>query len=85
MHYFSDASVAYTNMVGKFPVPTDPNFLINSMLNVFDCYISDWKVEDAKVPREAEEMCLSAVVFAHIWSIGVALDETTRPKYDKFF
>ena len=86
MHYLSDASIAYTSIAGKFPVPTDPNFLVNSMLNVFDCFIADWKLEDAKVPiKEVEEMCTNAVVFAHIWSIGIALDEFTRPKFDVFF
>ena len=85
MHYLSDALVAYTNMVGKFPVPTDPNYLVNSMLNVLDCYVGDWKKEDAKIPREAEEISLNALVFAHVWSIGVAMDETTRPKFDLFF
>ena len=85
MHYLSDTCIAFTNFKGKFPVPTDPNFLVNSMINVFDCYIADWKLEDSKIPREAEEMCINAVVFAHIWSIGVALDETTRPKFDTFF
>lgn len=86
MHYLSDTCIAFTNIAGKFPVPTDPNFLINSMLNIFDSYICDWKLEETpKIPREAEEMCINIVVFAHIWSIGCALDETTRPKFDKFF
>lgn len=84
MHYFADLSIAFTNMRGKFPVPTDPNFLVNSMLSIFDCYVCDWKVEDAKIPREAEEMCINAVLFAALWSIGAALDETSRPKYDAF-
>ncbi len=82
MHYFADLCIEYTNKFGKFPVPTDPNFLVNSMLNVFDCFVSDWKIEDAKVPREADEMCAGSVIFSHIWSIGIALDETTRPKFD---
>ena len=30
-------------------------------------------------------MLQHAVLFAHIWSIGVALDEFTRPKFDVFF
>ena len=85
MNYMSDACIAFTNFNGKFPVPTDPNYLVNSMLNVFDCYVGHLKLEDAKIPKEIEEMCMHAVVFAHIWSIGVALDETTRPKFDLFF
>jgi dynein heavy chain len=87
MHYFSDCSIAFTNMQGKFPVPTDPNFLINSMLNMFECFVKDWRSDEVavKIPKEAEEICMHAVIFAHIWSIGVALDETTRPKFDVFF
>jgi dynein heavy chain len=87
MHYLSDACLAFTNMAGRFPVPTDPNFLANSMLNMFECYVKDWRSDEVavKIPKEAEEMCIHAVIFAHIWSIGVALDETTRPKFDAFF
>ena len=84
MHYLADASIEFTNFKGKFPVPTDTNFLVNSLINVFDCYVSDWKLEDAKPPKEAEDMCINAVVFATVWSIGVALDETTRPRFDIF-
>lgn len=85
MYHFADACIAFTNSNGKFPVPTDPNHLVNSMINIFDCYVRDWKQEDAKIPREMEEMCNNAVVFANIWSVGAALDETTRPKFDIFF
>ena len=84
MHYILDTSIAFTNVKGKFPVPTDPNFLVSGFLNVFDCYVADWKLEDAKVPKEAEDMCINAIVFAVVWSIGAALDETTRPKFDQF-
>jgi dynein heavy chain, axonemal len=87
MHYLSDCCIEYTNKVGKFPVPTDPNFLVNSMLNMFECYVKDWRSTEVavKIPKEADEMLQHAVLFAHIWSIGVALDEFTRPKFDVFF
>lgn len=85
MNYLSDICIAFTNLQGKFPVPTDPNFLIQSMLNIFNCFVNDWRQEDVKLPKELEEICINAVVFAQIWSIGVALDETTRPKFDKFY
>ena len=29
-------------------------------------------------------MCINAVLFSVLWSIGAALDESTRPKFDTF-
>jgi hypothetical protein len=85
MNHMADACIAFTSLYGKFPVPTDPNFLVAAMLNVFDCFVRDFKLEDAKLPRELEEMCINAVVFSHIWSVGIGLDEHTRPKFDIFY
>ena len=85
MSYLADVSIAFTNAFGKFPVPTDPNYLINSMLNLFDCFVKEWKQEDAKVPKECEEICMNAIIFSFVWSVGAALDENTRPKFDLFF
>ena len=55
------------------------------MLNMFDCFVKDWKMEDAKVPRECEEICMNAMVFSFVWSVGASLDESTRPKFDAFY
>ena len=87
MHYLSDLCVTFTNMQGKFPVPTDPNFLASSMLNMFECYVSEFRGGEVavKIPNNIDEIVMHAVLFAHIWSIGVALDETTRPRFDTFF
>ena len=87
MHYLSDVCIEFTNINGRFPVPTDPNFLVNSMINMFECYVKDWRSEEVtvKIPKEAEDIVMHAVIFAHIWSIGVALDEIARPKFDVFF
>jgi hypothetical protein len=54
---------------------------------MFECYVKDWRSTEVavKIPKEADEMLQHAVLFAHIWSIGVALDEFTRPKFDVFF
>jgi hypothetical protein len=58
MHYLSDISIEFTQKFGKFPVPTDPNFLVNSMLNMFECYVKDWRSTEVavKIPKEADEM-----------------------------
>jgi hypothetical protein len=87
MNYLADVCIAYTHIGGRFPVPTDPNFLVNSMINMFECNVKDWRSDEltVKIPKEAEEMCMHSLIFAHIWSIGVALDEISRPKFDAFF
>ena len=37
-----------------------------------------------KPPKEIDEIVNQALLFAVIWSIGGALEETTRPKFDAF-
>ena len=39
MHWFAGICVAFTAVNGKMPVPSDPNFVINAMLNLFECYV----------------------------------------------
>lgn len=46
----------------------------------------EWFNEESKsAPSNAEEICMNAIVFAGIWGIGGQIEETTRPKFDKFF
>ncbi len=79
MLHMSRATIDFAFNQGKFPLPCDPNNLIMSMTRLFDCYISDYKKEGAKLPSEIEEICLNAIMFAYIWAVGGALDETSRP------
>jgi hypothetical protein len=54
------------------------------MLNIFDAFLQDFRGEDVKVPKEFEEMVPNFAVFALIWSVGGALDDNNRPKFDEF-
>jgi len=86
MTYVCDLSMEYTRINCKFPVPTGPNFLVHNFLHIFDTFIIEWGHEDSKgCPVNAEEICMNAIVFAGIWGIGGQIEETTRPKFDKFF
>ncbi len=85
MVYIAEILVQYAFTKGKIPVPSDPNYLIRSMLNLFDCFIAEYRVEDAKVPRELEEICTSAMLYSFVWSIGAVLDEGSRPQFDEIF
>ena len=72
----------------KFPVPTGPNFVVDNMLKVFDTFVKNWRpTEDdvpSKVPANAEDIIMNAIVFAFIWGIGAQIDEDTRQRYDEF-
>jgi len=75
----------YVRLNCKFPVPTGPNFLVNNVLTVFDTFVTEYKGEDAKtIPPNIEDILMNALVFSAIWGVGGQIEETTRPKFDKF-
>jgi len=88
LHYIADATVAFIYRHCKFPVPTGPNFVVDNMLKVFDTYVRCWKpCEDddgPKIPVNAEDICINALMFSFVWGIGAQIDEFTRGKYDLF-
>lgn len=85
MTYVCNLCMEYTRVNCKFPVVTGPNFLVHNFLNVFDTFVLDWGSEEIKsIPVNAEEICTNAIVFAAIWGIGGQIEESTRPKFDKF-
>ena len=82
---YSDAISAFCHKSGKFPVPTDNMFLVMSMMNMFDSMLMrEYKIEDAKLPKEFDEMIPNVMLFSLIWSFGGALDDSVREKYDNF-
>ena len=88
MQYIADVSVEFIYKMCKFPVPTGPNFVVDNMLKVFDTFVKNWRpTEDdvpSKVPANAEDIIMNAIVFAFIWGIGAQIDEDTRQRYDEF-
>jgi len=59
---------------------------VHNFLHIFDIFVLEWGAEESKgAPPNAEEICMNAIVFAGIWGIGGQIEETTRPKFDKFF
>jgi len=68
----------------NYPSPTDKMFLIDSTLNIFDSLIAEYKEEDAKIPKEIDEMLPNLLFFAFVWGVGGPLHEKTRPEFEKF-
>jgi len=88
MHYIADMTVQYIYGRCKFPVPTGPNFVVDNMIKVFDTFVQNWKSseegEPHKVPSNAEEIMMNALIFAFVWGVGAQIDENTRSMYDLF-
>jgi len=87
LFYLFNLSMEYVYRECKFPVPTGPNFITANALKMFDSFVSGWKGEadePAQVPKDAEQICFNAIIFAAVWGIGAQIDETTRAKYDLF-
>ncbi len=52
MNWMIRTSIAYLLRKGKLPVPQHTNFIVDSFLNIFDCYLAEFRGEDAKVPKD---------------------------------
>ncbi len=46
---------------------------VNSYLRILSTYLKQYYEEEAKVPKEIEEILTNLTVFCCVWSIGVAL------------
>ena len=81
----------------KFPIPVTEMELINSLLQIFDCFIERPKADhneepdspmkpraELKISKELEESITNWVLFAAIWSLGGCLDESSRSKFSDF-
>jgi len=86
MLWMADACICFSFRFGHFPLPTDPNFLISSMINIFNSYVAEYREleNEKKLPKEIEEIIIGTILFSTLWSIGAGLDENTRPKFDGF-
>jgi dynein heavy chain len=83
--YFSDLAMEFVRLNCKFPVPTGPNFLVCNTLQIFDTFVREYQGEEAKpIPTNIEDILMNAVVFSAIWGVGGQIEETSRPKFDKF-
>jgi dynein heavy chain len=82
--WYSDLLILYVIEHWNYPSPTNSMFLIDSSLKLFDSLIAEYKEEDAKIPKELDELLPSIVMFAFIWGVGGPLHEDERPGFEAF-
>ena len=89
-HLLVDLSWEFCRLNGQFPCAGQPAFLVNHMIRIIECYLQPYKPkftddeEEINIPGDIKDKLLNALIYAAIWGIGGALDETTRCKYDAF-
>ena len=47
-------------------------------------YLNEFKIENAKLPKDCEDMLSHCVLFSAIWSVGAALEESCRKPFNEF-
>lgn len=87
--YYSKVCIAYKDAHGKLPQPHGNQQLVQSMLNIFDSFISEYlpqfsDQEEATFPIEISEMIPNIILFSLIWSFGGAFNEDARIGFDTF-
>ena len=58
--------------------------MTKNLLNIFKMQTLDFENENIKLPKEIDEILVNIVLFAAIWSIGVALEEKSRKEFNSF-
>ena len=83
--YLINGALAWSRKSGKFLVHNSEMTFVNTFLQLLKAYINPYFEEDAKAPKEIEEILSNQCVFCGIWSIGAALEETTRKSFSEFY
>jgi hypothetical protein len=66
--------LAWTRKYGKFLVHQSEMTFVNTLLRILETYLKEYGAEDAKIPKEIEDIISNLIVFCAIWSIGIAME-----------
>lgn len=74
LKYIINGCLAWTRKYGKFLVHQSEMTFVNTLLRILETYLKGYGSEEAKIPKEIEDIISNLVVFCTIWSIGIALE-----------
>ena len=86
----ADLAVEFVRTNCKTYCPSTGAFLVNHMIRIIDCYMKPYKPseyddDEIEIPSDIADRLTNAMVYAGIWGIGGAVEESTRHKFDTFF
>ena len=57
---------------------------VATYLKIIGTYIKQYADEETKIPKEIDDILSNLTVFCTVWSIGSAIEESTRKKFSEF-
>ncbi len=78
-----DPLLNWVRKYGKTPMPYSDVSLIQSLINNLNYYLEPYHNEEEKIPKDIIELMNNWVLFSVVWSIGIILEEPSRPKFNK--
>lgn len=81
LYWMIDLSLSWAMRHGKFFVHRSEMTLVGSCLKYLKTYIKDYEGENVKIPKDIEDNLVNISIFCMIWSIGAALEETSRKQF----
>lgn len=57
---------------------------VKNMLEVLGTFLIEFQDDNIKLPKEIDEILGNAILFSCVWSVGAALDESCRKKFNEF-
>ena len=85
LKFLCNGTLAWIRKYGKFLVHRSEMTFVATMLKLLNTFLKSYYGENAeKIPKEMEDVlgCLS--LFSVVWSMGAALEETSRKGFNEF-
>ena len=79
-----DASLSWTRKFGKYPVYDCEMTQVKTLVNLLSGLLSYFSNEEIRVPDNLDDVLYQLSLYALIWSVGAALDETSRKGFNDF-
>lgn len=84
LRWLIDNTLAWTQKYAKFLVHKSEMNMVCTLLKLVQSFLVDFEAEGAKVPRDYEDILNQILMFCTIWSIGAAIDETSRKGFSDY-
>ncbi len=82
--FMIDLTLAFTLKHGKFLVHKSEMTIVGGCLKQMKMFLHEYEDESAKVPKDIDDLLICMALFSVIWSVGAAVEETTRKEFNNF-